>query len=77
MTVRGTMIQPTGGEIERVVDTWIDFREMDCGYYNGAKEDDEDQCRHPKARSCGTGSWCSMEECPLLKEAMRRKGVHE
>lgn len=78
MTVKGTMIQPKGGEIERVVDEWLRFKEAHCPHYTGFKLEDEDQCTHDDQRNgMGTGTYCCMSECPLLEEAMRRKGVDE
>lgn len=46
---------------------FIEFAD-NCGYYNGFKEDhDEDQCKHPQMRSVGA-SWCEECNCPRIAE---------
>ena len=52
----------------QVTKAFSNMRER-CRYYRGIKESDaQRQCTHPDNRQPAPTNWCTMEDCPLLRE---------
>ena len=59
--------------MEPVALAFGEAREL-CPHYTGIKEDDDSrQCSHQHNRAWG--SWCAMDQCPLLRDSARAQNL--